>query len=131
MAMVSIRYVVKDVDKSIHFYTEQLDFDVVRKAEPGSAVLVRGDLRLLLSSPEDQESGKLTNTDIKQAYRNNWNRFILEVPDLETSVENLKKAGVSIRNDIINGQEGKLTLLEDPSGNPIELFEYYKENPRL
>jgi len=131
MAMVSIRYVVKDIDKSIHFYTEQLDFDVVRKAEPDSAVLVRGDLRLLLSSPEDQESGKITNTDIKLTYRNNWNRFILEVQDLETSVENLKKAGVSIRNDIINGQEGKLALLEDPSGNPIELFEYYKENPRL
>jgi len=129
--MVSIRYVVKDIDKSIHFYTEQLDFDVVRKAEPDSAVLVRGDLRLLLSSPEDQESGKITNTDIKLTYRNNWNRFILEVQDLETSVENLKKAGVSIRNDIINGQEGKLALLEDPSGNPIELFEYYKENPRL
>lgn len=131
MSIVNIRYIVDNMDEAIQFYTEQLDFDVVMKSEVDYAVLMRNDLRLLLSLPGDKESGIVTTTEIKQNNRNNWNRIILEVQDLETSVQNLKKEGVSFRNDIISGQEGKLALLEDPSCNPIELFEYYKENPRL
>lgn len=131
MAIVSVRYIVSDVDEAIHFYTEQLDFDLVMHPDPVSAILERGDLRLLLSSPDDQEAGGQNMPATMKPKPGDWNRFLLEINELEAAVENLKKEGVHFRNDIINGTEGKHILLEDPFGNLIELFEYYKENPKL
>ena len=130
MANVSIRYIVNDVDEAIHFYTEQLDFKLVMHPDPAFAILMRDDLRLLLSSPNDKEGGGKSTDELKPS-PGGWNRFHLEVNDLETTVQNLKRDGAHFRNDIVNGVSGKQILLEDPSGNAIELFEYYKENPKI
>ncbi len=130
MANISIRYIVNNVDEAIRFYTGQLDFHLVMHPDPAFAILMRDDLRLLLSAPNDQEGiGKSTGKI--QPKPGGWNRFHLEVNDLETTVENLKKDGAHFRNDIVSGVSGRQIILEDPSGNPIELFEYYNENPRL
>jgi len=127
MATVKVRYIVHDVDEAIQFYTEKLAFDVIMHPAPAFAIIARGDLQLLLSSPGTEGGGGQSMPDGTRPSPGGWNRFHLEVEDLETMVDRLKKDGVTFRNDIVSGVAGKQILLEDPSGNPIELFEYYQK----
>jgi catechol 2,3-dioxygenase-like lactoylglutathione lyase family enzyme len=123
MATVSVRYIVDDVDTAIAFYTRHLGFDAVMHPAPTFAMLSRGDLRLVLSAPGGAGGGGQAMPDGTRPEPGGWNRFTLEVSDLAASVEVLRKAGVHFRNQIVTGVGGKQILLDDPSGNPIELFE--------
>jgi catechol 2,3-dioxygenase-like lactoylglutathione lyase family enzyme len=123
MATVSVRYIVDDVDTAIAFYTRHLGFDEVMHPAPTFAMLSRGDLRLVLSAPGGAGGGGQAMPDGTRPEPGGWNRFTLEVSDLAASVEVLRKAGVHFRNQIVTGVGGKQILLDDPSGNPIELFE--------
>ena len=122
MATVSVRYIVHDVDATIAFYTERLGFGVEFKPAPGFAVLSRGDLRLLLNEPGAGGAGQ-PMPDGRKPEPGGWNRIQLEVDDLANEVEALRDARAHFRNEIVGGRGGKQILLEDPSGNPIELFE--------
>jgi len=121
MAQVSIRYIVDDVAASIAFYETHLGFAIERDARPAFASVTRGDLRLLLSG--QGSSGARAMPDGRRPVPGGWNRILLMVPDLEQEVARLKGAGLVFRNDIITGVGGSQTLLEDPSGNVIELFQ--------
>ncbi|WP_027165551.1 VOC family protein [Mesorhizobium sp. WSM3224] len=121
MAQVSIRYIVDDVAASIAFYETHLGFAIERDARPAFASVTRGDLRLLLSG--QGSSGARAMPDGRRPVPGGWNRILLVVPDLEQEVARLKGAGLVFRNDIITGVGGSQTLLEDPSGNLIELFQ--------
>jgi catechol 2,3-dioxygenase-like lactoylglutathione lyase family enzyme len=123
MATVSVRYIVDDVDAAIAFYTRHLGFDEVMHPAPTFAMLSRGDLRLVLSAPDGPGGGGQAMPDGTRPEPGGWNRFTLEVSDLAATVEVLRKAGVHFRNQIVTGVGGKQILLDDPSGNPIELFE--------
>ena len=122
MATVTVRYIVDDVAQAIAFYTEHLDFDVVMHPAPAFAMLGRGDLRLLLSAPGGRGGGGQILSEGRRPEPGGWNRFQLEVMDLGREVDRLRAAGVPFRSDIIHGIGGDQVLLEDPSGNPIELF---------
>ena len=122
MATVSVRYIVDDVDAAITFYTERLGFGVELHPAPGFAVLSRGDLRLLLNEPGAGGAGQ-PMPDGREPEPGGWNRIQLEVDDLADEVEAIRDAGARFRNEIVEGMGGKQILLEDPSGNPIELFE--------
>lgn len=121
MAQVSIRYIVDDVAASIDFYATHLGFAVERDARPAFASVTRDDLRLLLSG--QGSSGARPMPDGRRPVPGGWNRILLVVPDLKQEVARLKGAGLVFRNDIISGVGGSQTLLEDPSGNVIELFQ--------
>ena len=121
MATVSVRYIVDDVEEAIAFYTEHLGFGVEFKP-PGFAVLSRGDLRLLLNEPGAGGAGQ-PMPDGREPEPGGWNRIQLEVDDLAGAVGAIRDAGARFRNEIVEGRGGKQILLEDPSGNPIELFE--------
>ena len=123
MATVSVRYIVDDVDTAIAFYTRHLGFDEVMHPAPTFAMLSRGDLRLALSAPSGVGGGGQSMPDGRKPEPGGWNRFSLEVSDLAATVDELRKADVHFRNDIVTGVGGKQILLEDPSGNPVELFE--------
>src|SRR5258706_8773570 len=123
--MVSVRYIVNDVDTAIAFYCQHLDFHEEMHPAPVFAILRRGDLRLLLSAPSGQGGGGQAMPDGTQPAPGGWNRISLEVSDLATIVAALRTAGVHFRNDIVTRVGGKQILLDDPSGNPIELFESY------
>ena len=119
---VSVRYITDDVGVAVDFYAERLGFDVEMHPGPGFAVLSRGDLRLLLNQPGAGGAGQPT-PDGSHPEPGGWNRIQIEVSDLEREVEALRAAGASFRNDVVEGRGGSQILLEDPSGNPIELFE--------
>lgn len=121
--MISVRYIVYDVDASIAFYTQHLGFGVEMHPAPTFAILTRDDLRLLLSAPTGPGGGAQPMPDGRVPEPGGWNRFQLEVNDLPGKVEALRRAGAHFRNDIVTGIGGKQILLDDPSGNPIELFE--------
>ena len=123
MATVSVRYIVNDVDAAIAFYCEHLGFTEVMHPAPTFAMLERGDLRLVLSAPSGQGGGGQAMPDGTMPEPGGWNRFSLEVADLAALVETLRAAGAHFRNDIVDGVGGKQILLDDPSGNPVELFE--------
>jgi catechol 2,3-dioxygenase-like lactoylglutathione lyase family enzyme len=123
VATVTVRYIVDDVEASIDFYRRHLDFQEQMHPAPTFAMLTRGNLRLLLSAPSGQGGGGQSMPDGTPPVPGGWNRFSLEVPDLATTVESLRAAGVHFRNDIVTGVGGRQILLEDPSGNPVELFE--------
>jgi catechol 2,3-dioxygenase-like lactoylglutathione lyase family enzyme len=123
MSSVSVRYIVDDVDAAIAFYTGQLGFEEVMHPAPTFAMLARGDLRLLLSQPSGAGGGGQAMPDGTRPEPGGWNRFTLEVNDLAAKVEELRAAGARFRNEIVTGVGGNQILLEDPSGNPIELFE--------
>ncbi len=123
MATVSVRYIVQDVDAAIAFYTRHLGFHEEMHPAPTFAMLSRGDLRLLLSAPSGEGGGGQAMPDGTMPEPGGWNRVSLEVTDLAAMVEELRKAGVHFRNEIFTGVGGKQILLDDPSGNPIELFE--------
>jgi catechol 2,3-dioxygenase-like lactoylglutathione lyase family enzyme len=123
MATVSVRYIVNDVDAAIAFYCEALGFKEEMHPAPTFAMLSRDDLRLVLSAPSGAGGGGQAMPDGTLPAPGGWNRFMLETPDLATDIEALRSAGVRFRNDIVTGVGGKQVLVEDPSGNPIELFE--------
>jgi catechol 2,3-dioxygenase-like lactoylglutathione lyase family enzyme len=131
MAKVQIRYIVNDVDKALPFYIDQLGFQLVMHPAPAFAMLSRGDLRLVLSAPNPSAGGGQSMPDGTQQTPGGWNRFAIEVSDIANVVEKLRKAGVRFRNDIVTGVGGKQTIIEDPSGNPIELFEPILPEARL
>jgi catechol 2,3-dioxygenase-like lactoylglutathione lyase family enzyme len=122
MSKVSVRYIVSDVDAAIPFYTDMLGFKLEMHPAPGFASLSRGDLQLLLNRPGAGGAGQAM-PDSQLPAPGGWNRIQIEVEDLEATVEKLKKAGGRFRNEIVTGNGGKQILIEDPSGNPIELFQ--------
>ena len=119
--MATLRYLVADVDASIAFYTGHLGFTLEQQMGPAFAIVSREDLSLWLSGP--QSSAARPMPDGLQPEPGGWNRFGLEVDDLETKVAELKQAGLSFRNEIVTGPGGKQIVLEDVDGNPIEVFE--------
>jgi catechol 2,3-dioxygenase-like lactoylglutathione lyase family enzyme len=128
MATVSVRYIVNDVDEAITFYCGQLGFREEMHPAPMFAMLTLGDLRLLLSSPAGPGGpggGSQSMPDGRRPEPGGWNRISLEIADLDGKVEALRAAGVSFRNDIVTGVGGRQILIDDPSGNPVELFEPY------
>ena len=131
MATVQVRYIVNDVDTAIAFYCRHLGFKEVMHPAPAFAMLTRADLRLVLSAPNPAGGGGQPMPDGSQQQPGGWNRFAIEVSDLAATVDTLRKAGVRFRNDIVTGVGGKQILVEDPSGNPIELFEPIVPEARL
>ena len=131
MATVQVRYIVNDVDAAITFYTKHLDFKLEMHPAPPFAMLSRGDLRLVLSAPNPSGGGGQSMPDGTKPEPGGWNRFAIEVTDLATEVDRLRKEGVHFRNDIVNGVGGKQILLDDSSGNPVELFEPTAKEARL
>ena len=120
---VSVRYIVDDVDAAIGFYRDLLGFEVVMHPAPPFAMLARDELRLLLSQPNPMGGGGQTLPDGRAPEPGGWNRFQIEVDDLDAEVERLRAAGVTLRSDIIRGRGGDQVLADDPSGNPVELFQ--------
>ena len=131
MATVQVRYIVRDVDAAITFYCTHLGFREVMHPAPAFAMLSRGDLRLVLSAPNPGPGGGQAMPDGRVQEPGGWNRFAVEVDDLTATVATLRKAGVHFRNDIVTGVGGKQILVEDPSGNPIELFQPILAEARL
>jgi catechol 2,3-dioxygenase-like lactoylglutathione lyase family enzyme len=121
MSRVNVRYMVDDVDAAIAFYTTHLGFSLLTRVAPAFADVTRGDLRLLLSGPTSSAGRSMP--DGRQPVAGGWNRIQLVVDDLTAEVGRLRGAGVRFRNDIVRGPGGAQILLEDPSGNPIELFQ--------
>src|SRR3954452_12681722 len=119
--LVSVRYIVDDVDAALAFYTSNLGFTVLTDFSPAFADVARGQLRLLLSGPASSAARAMP--DGRQPSPGGWNRIVLEVDDVAALVERLRSSGTSFRNEIISGPGGKQILVEDPDGNPIELFE--------
>jgi len=131
MATVSVRYIVTDVDAAIAFYCENLGFTEVMHPAPAFAMLSRGDLRLALSAPGGGLGGGQAMPDGTLPQPGGWNRFSIEVTDLEAAVAELRASGARFRNEIVTGVGGKQILVEDPSGNPVELFEPTTPQARL
>ena len=132
MATVSVRYIVRDVDAAIAFYCLHLGFHEVMHPAPNFAMLRRGVTSAwVLSAPSTQGGGGQAMPDGTQPEPGGWNRFTLEVPDLDAIVETLRSAGVRFRNDIVVGVGGRQILVDDPSGNPVELFEPTLPEARL
>lgn len=121
MGTVSVRYIVDDVDRAVAFYRDRLGFDVEMHPAPGFAMLRRADLRLLLNAPGAGGAGRAG--DDANPESGGWNRFQLTVTDLDVTVQRLGESGAQFRSGIVEGQGGRQTLVEDPSGNVIELFE--------
>jgi len=122
MATVSVRYIVDDVEETISFYTRHLGFSVELHPAPGFASLSRGDLRLMLNAPGAGGAGQAM-PDGRKPEPGGWNRIQLEISNLAREVESMRGAGARFHNDIVSGNGGKQILLEDPSGNCVELFE--------
>jgi len=131
MAAVQVRYIVNDVDAAIASYCGHLGFKEVMHPAPAFAMLTRGDLRLVLSAPNPSAGGGQPMPDGTQQQPGGWNRFAIEVEDLAATVEKLRRAGARFRNEMVTGVGGKQILVEDPSGNPIELFEPLLPEARL
>ncbi len=134
MSTVSIRYIVNNVDEAIPFYCQHLGFQTDMHPDPAFAMLSRGDLRLVLVSPigpDHRGGGSRPMPDGTKQEPGGWNRFMLEVADLDDAVKRLRKDGVHFRNEIVTGVGGKQIMVEDPSGNPIELFEPIRPEARL
>jgi predicted enzyme related to lactoylglutathione lyase len=128
---VQIRYIVTDMNAAIAFYTELLGFKLEMHPAPAFAMLSLNNLRLVLSMPNPSAGGGQSMPDGTQQTPGGWNRFSIEVNNISTKVETLKKAGAHFRNNIVTGVGGKQIIVEDPSGNPIELFEPTIEEARL
>lgn len=134
MSTVSIRYIVTDIDAAIDFYTGHLGFEVQMHPNELFAMLVRGDLRLVLVKPVGPGGpggGGAPMPDGTMQEPGGWNRFSIEVCDLAATVAELRSRGTRFRNDIVAGVGGKQILIEDPSGNPVELFEPVLPESRL
>jgi glyoxylase I family protein len=125
--MAKVRYLVKEVDRSIEFYTQHLGFKLEQHAGPAFASVSRGDLTLLLSGPGS--SGARPLPDGRHQQPGGWNRLLLDVEDLPSCLARMKQAGLRFRSDIVTGPGGRQVQLEDPDGNPIELFEAAAKTP--
>jgi len=123
MAHINVRYIVDDVDTTIAFYTQHLDFIVKMHPAPSFAILQRGGLNLLVDAKNGPGGATQAMPDGRKPEPGGWNRIQIKVDDLDGFVETLRKAGLRFRNEIVTGFGGKQILLEDPAGNPIELFE--------
>lgn len=134
MSTVSVRYIVDDVDAAIAFYSGHLGFREQMHPDPAFAMLTRGDLRLVLVAPVPADhpgGGSRPMPDGTRQRPGGWNRFMLEVPDLDAVASELRERGVRFRNEIVNGVGGRQVMVEDPSGNPVELFEPLRPEARL
>jgi catechol 2,3-dioxygenase-like lactoylglutathione lyase family enzyme len=131
MATVSVRYIVDDVDAAIRFYCDRLGFEERMHPAPAFAMLERGDLRLVLSAPGGGPGGGAAMPDGTNPAPGGWNRFALQMEDLDATVDALRAAGVRFRNEIVDGVGGRQILAEDPSGNPVELFQPTRQEARL
>jgi catechol 2,3-dioxygenase-like lactoylglutathione lyase family enzyme len=116
---VSVRYIVDDVDAAIDFYRERLGFELVMNPAPGFAALRRGEMTLLLNSPGAGGAGHAGGAPAPGG----WNRFQIQVDDLDTLLTDLRAGGVAFRGDLVEGRGGRQILAEDPSGNVVELFQ--------
>lgn len=121
MTQVNVRYMVKDIDDAVEFYTTHLGFKLLSKVSPAFADVVRGDLRLLLSGKTSSAGRPMPDGRIPEP--GGWNRIELIVSDVEAEVQRLRKEGVRFRNEIVHGPGGAQILVEDPSGNLVELFQ--------
>ena len=119
--LVNVRYMVDDVEDAVGFYTSHFGFTLRSSAAPAFADVVRGNLRLLLSGPKSSAGRPMP--DGREPAPGGWNRIHFIVEDIAADVERLRTAGLTFRNDIVSGPGGRQILLEDPSGNPIELFQ--------
>ncbi len=119
--MASFRYIVSDVDAAVAFYTTNLEFELVEQFGPAIAIVRRNDLTLWLAGPASSAARPMP--DGSQPVPGGWNRIVIDVPDISAEVERLRASGVRLRNDIVTGPGGRQVLVEDPSGNPIELFQ--------
>lgn len=131
MAKVQVRYIVDDVDAAIAFYTAQLGFTLDMHPAPPFAMLSRGDLRLVLSAPNPMGGGGQSMPDGTRPQPGGWNRFAIEIDDLDATVLRLRAAGAHFRNEIVTGVGGRQIILDDPAGNPIELFQPTRAEARL
>jgi catechol 2,3-dioxygenase-like lactoylglutathione lyase family enzyme len=122
---VLVRYIVADVDAAITFYTTHLGFEVVMHPAPAFAILSHGALRLALSRPNNQGGGGQSMPDGRVPEPGGWNRIALTVDDVEAEFTRLRNAEVKFRSDLITGVGGKQVILDDPSGNPVELFQVF------
>ncbi|HET6340120.1 MAG TPA: VOC family protein [Polyangiales bacterium] len=126
MASVNVRYIVRDIPASLQFYRDLLGFELEQNPGPGFASVTRGELRLLLSSPQEPRGGAVQPMpDGQLPQPGGWNRIQLQVDDLAREVERLRPLGARFRNDVVRGKGGLQILLEDPAGNLVELFELY------
>jgi catechol 2,3-dioxygenase-like lactoylglutathione lyase family enzyme len=121
MSSVNVRYMVDDVEQAVAFYTNHLGFTLLSNAAPAFADVSRGDLRLLLSGPSSSAGRPMP--DGRRPEPGGWNRIEFVVDDIAAEVERLRRAGLHFRNDIVTGPGGRQILFDDPSGNPIELFQ--------
>ncbi len=119
--MIVMRYLVHDVSAAIAFYTDHLGFALVETIGPAFAIVARGELRLWLSGPQTSAARPMPDGRVPEP--GGWNRFVLEVDDITATVEAMQRAGVVFRNSLVTGPGGRQILAEDPSGNPIELFQ--------
>ena len=119
--MATVRYLVADVERSIAFYTQHLGFKLDQSMAPAFARVSKSDLTLWLAGP--QSSAARAMPDGRKPAPGGWNRFVVEVADLESRITEMKQAGLAFRNEIVKGPGGKQILLEDPDGNAVELFE--------
>lgn len=124
MNKISVRYIVDDVDAAVDFYTSVFQFEVVMRPAPGFAMLNRGELRLLLNSPGAGGAGQ-TLADGSRPEPGGWNRFQLQVDNLDAAVEDMRKVGADLRIDVIDGRGGRQALVPDPAGNLVEVFQPY------
>ena len=128
MGTVNVRYIVDDVDAAIGFYSERFGFEVVMHPAPTFAILARGELRLLLSAPSGAGGGGQILPDGRRPEPGGWNRIQFEVADLDAEVERLRAAGAEFRSDIVRGVGGDQVLVDDPSGNAVELFKRHSDS---
>ncbi len=134
MSTVSVRYIVHDVEQAAGFYNRHLGFSIDMHPNPVFAMLSRGDLRLVLVSPVPADhpgGGSRPLADGTPQQPGGWNRFMLEVPDLDAAVATLRRDGVRFRTDIVTGVGTKQVMIEDPSGNPVEIYEALTPAARL
>jgi catechol 2,3-dioxygenase-like lactoylglutathione lyase family enzyme len=131
MPSVSVRYIVDDVDAAIRFYVDRLGFDEVMHPAPTFAMLARGDLRLVLSQPGGGPGGGASMPDGSVPSPGGWNRFAIEVDDIDALYADLTAAGVNARSAVIDGVGGRQVIVDDPSGNPVELFQPTIDEARL
>ncbi len=131
MPSVSVRYIVDDVDPAIDFYTGHLGFEEVMHPAPTFAMLRRGELRFVLSAPGGGPGGGASMSDGSVPSPGGWNRIQIEVDDLDATVARLRDAGAAFRNEVVEGVGGRQVIVEDPAGNPIELFQPTIDEARL